>query len=196
MALSLLVFFTAGKAVLNTYYWGYALLPGTLFIFLSGIYLSNIHREKESQNSKLWLSFTITVLVASLVYFAANHLLMRQHTLEIIIGYFIGLAAIHTLGQVNQRSRIDNYLGKLSYPLFLSNYLGILIYDKWFETQPTMDIYSVVIYKLLLILPVSMAVYHLFENPAQKFRKRVQNSSIPRLNMIRLLVRSARGPNT
>lgn len=176
--LSLYVFYLAGVGRINTYFWGYSLLPGTLYLFLSGIYLYEVRKRPHDKLPRIILIAVSAVLFGLLLYFAHQGDLTRQHTFEIIVGFFIAIVAIHVLGPIKSESKLDDYLGRLSYPLFISHFLVLWLFNRWLVVSGVQwDPIKIAVYKMSFILLLTPLIYHGLDVPFQKIRKRMQSRS-------------------
>ncbi|MFP4155852.1 MAG: acyltransferase family protein [Halothiobacillaceae bacterium] len=89
MILSLCIFLLAQAGVLHTDHWGYRLLPGILFIFLSGALL-----RQDPADRFLWTVWSAFVLYAGYLLFLAEPVPYR---LEVTLGLVIGLPLVALL---------------------------------------------------------------------------------------------------
>ena len=111
---SLGVFALAAVGVLETALWGYYLLPGTLFLFLSG---SLLYEAREAFLRRT-LPLVAVFLVGTLVVAALRGKLGVPFTREIVAGYGFALLALTQLAHRPRRAW-DEWLGTLSFGVFL-----------------------------------------------------------------------------
>ncbi|MGE4132071.1 MAG: acyltransferase family protein [Bdellovibrionales bacterium] len=128
--ISLIVFTLAAFGVFHTYNWGYALLPGTLFIFCTGISLYELRIGLHTKINRAFLGFGLLTLGIILIPLLSKGLISVQHNQEVILGYLLAVVAIHFLGRLAHKSRLDSFLGDLSYPMFLGHFFGFLLVKK------------------------------------------------------------------
>jgi peptidoglycan/LPS O-acetylase OafA/YrhL len=121
---SLLVWFAAAYGVIDTDAWGYRLLPGTLFIFLLGSYIYDFRQP--SPRHPAVLSFML--MLVSAIAFRVSGKLDSPYSYEVLVGLFVGVPALFLLARC-KRSGWDDWLGNLSYGIFLCHFLVIWISD-------------------------------------------------------------------
>jgi peptidoglycan/LPS O-acetylase OafA/YrhL len=115
---SLAIWLLASAGAMNTDWWGYRLLPGTLFIFLAGSYLYD-DRRLHLRHPAVQLA---GVLAVAGVLLALTGRLTRPYTPEVLTGFLFGLPMLWALSEIS-RTRLDERLGNLSYGVFLSHFL-------------------------------------------------------------------------
>lgn len=121
---SLLVWFAAAWGVIDTDAWGYRLLPGTLFIFLLGSYIYDDRRPSPKHPAVL----VFLLIAASAVVLYASGKLRTPYTFEVVAGLLIGVPALFLLAEVARR-RWDDWLGNLSYGIFLCHFLVLSVFE-------------------------------------------------------------------
>jgi peptidoglycan/LPS O-acetylase OafA/YrhL len=125
LALSLGVSLSAYLGLIHTDWFGYRLLCGNLYIFLSGAWLYRMHHQKASP----------TPLLLVWVLILALFILTRQlgtwgtpFTFEVLLGYLLGLPALALLGQ-RPRKTWDDHLGQLAYGAFLGHFAVLWLFQ-------------------------------------------------------------------
>lgn len=115
---SLLIYAGAQLGFLQQDYYGYRLLPGVLWVFLSGALLAQPSRRHYAVLGVLWVAcciYTICLFYVSQPY--------KPHLMEVAVGYVLGVPLVHFLSRVSILSsgfqRFQRYAGACSYPLFL-----------------------------------------------------------------------------
>lgn len=115
--LSLLVFAGAQVELIQHEHYGYRLLPGVLWVFLSGVLLAQPSRRHYGVLAILWA--LCCVYTTSL--FVSNNTL--SFLFEVAFGYSMGLPMVYLLGRISVRSPfmqvLQRHSGAYSYPLFL-----------------------------------------------------------------------------
>lgn len=158
---SFFLFTLAYIGTLNTDWFGYRLLPGTFFVFVLGAFVSSSDR---SFLKLVWVVWG-TMLVGFSVLFFVPSLLALHFNMEVTLGSVIGIGAILYLKR-RPRSKWDDFLGNLSYGVFLSHYLFIFISDR-FGVDRT--------YLVPMGAITSSAItYSLVERPALRLRYRLR----------------------
>ncbi|WP_223456468.1 MULTISPECIES: acyltransferase family protein [unclassified Pseudomonas] len=160
-ALSVVVFMVACLGFINTDLYGYRLLPGVLFMFLCGSYLYKAQPKD--------LAIAAGTAVAAALMFAAimaGWIERRPFNAEVTAGIALGVPAVYLLTKLKYH-RIDEFLGNISYGVFLNHYvvmyflhaIGSVAYDG-----------AIVATVLALSLLLSGVSYYCVERPALKLR--------------------------
>ena len=110
--LSLSIYLAALGGLLNSDWYGYRLLPGTLQFFLLGAYIQQCHHQK---NERVHIVVALTVLVVMLTLFVLAHQgnLHKPYNLETLLGLAIGVVLLQALAN-RPRTRWDNLAGDIS----------------------------------------------------------------------------------
>ena len=122
---SLLVWGVAAFGFIHTDTWGYRLLPGTLFMFLAGSYVYD-DRCPSWRHPAVWL---LATLLAAAVALVATDKHTLPYNREVVGGLVVGIAALFGLVRL-PRSAWDDWLGNLSYGLFLCHFLVMWLFEK------------------------------------------------------------------
>lgn len=160
---SFLVFLAAYFGYINTGYFGYRLLPGTLFIFLIG--WSFYNDDSASKRFRRALFFASSAL---LVFACANRKFYElPYNKEVLAGLLIGVLAVGYLRRF-KFSRIDEFFGNLSYGVFLNHMLVMWLIQRFSGIK---DFDSAHITAMLLIsFVLAICTFFLVERPALKWR--------------------------
>ncbi len=163
---SFTIFLMAYLGIIDTNYFGYRLIFGTIFIFICGSLIyenSNIHTN---QTVKTTLFFSCILLV---VTFLCPNLIMPYNR-EVLTGLVLGITILTVLTKI-QRTNLDDVFGNLSYGLFLSHYLVILKFEdlgvKWNLKW--------ILLMLLLSIFISGIGFFCFEKPLINLRIKIRN---------------------
>jgi peptidoglycan/LPS O-acetylase OafA/YrhL len=167
LLLALGVQLAAAGGFVNADWFGYRLLPGALLFFLLGSWLFDHHRRGDEyrpmrMQRHLLLLFLVGVWGLLLAY---NGRWGVPYLAETAIGLLVGLVLLDRLA-LRRRRGWDEYLGHLSYGLFLGHFLII-----WaLPGRPE----GLVGHVLLLAAATALAaaVYGLVERPALQLRHR------------------------
>lgn len=120
--LSLFLFIPAYIGLINTDYFGYRMLSGTLFIFLLGSMLA--------QNERKLLS-VIYVLTAILFMLSITLKgLSQDFNKEVLSGIIIGIPVVAILFKLNLKNRYDRLAGDLSYGVYLNHLMFFYLFNK------------------------------------------------------------------
>lgn len=150
-------------------------LTGLLFIFLAGSFLYDVVSRSDRRTSRWIVVGTAVYLTALLVYLALAGRAGDAISLEVIVGFELGVVSTYVLAQVTKSSTLDYFLGNLSYPLFLIHSFAIWLFD-FFAGHYSLpvELRARVILQLGLALALSAATWLLFDSHVQRFRKTVQ----------------------
>ena len=121
---SLIVWLLAAFGAIDTDAWGYRMLPGTLFIFLVGSYIYDIRRLSVTHPAVLLLA----VMIVCAIVLSASGKIKLQYNFEVLFGLFVGVPVLFVLARF-ERNRWDDWLGNLSYGIFLCHFWVISILD-------------------------------------------------------------------
>ena len=134
---SVLVWLIAAFGVIDPDVWGYRLLPGTLFIFLSGSFIYD-YRTPTLRHPAVLLLFILAtcafalhrlgMLKAPLKLDVFGEPVIAYFTWEVLLGIFIGVPALFFLARL-ARKHWDDWMGNLSYGVFLCHFLAIRLFD-------------------------------------------------------------------
>ena len=176
---SSLIFLAAAAGWLHTDHWGYRLLPGVLFLFLTGAMLRAPrlrHRAPPDAAHLAWLPrhrpslLPVPLAVAGTAFLLARATgnLPTPYVREVLTGLLAGLALITLLERLPPRPW-DLRLGYLAYALFLAHFLPIFALDALGGPAPG------TLAHLLLVLACSLALaelgWRLIERPIDRLRK-------------------------
>jgi len=141
LILSLIIFILACFGILPTEAFGYRLLAGSLFIFLSGSILYDLRFAKERKTARNVLILTWTILlILSFILRVVGKLSVPLNG-PVIFGYLTLLPIIYFLSGVKKRPIWDDLLGNLSYGVFLNHYWLLWVLD-WLNFYPQPNIWQ------------------------------------------------------
>ena len=161
---SVIVFLTAYIGLINTDTYGYRLLLGTFFIFSVGAAFA----DRSWLGTKFpWIIWSCAVALFAIIH-VAPPLLALSYNKEVLLGLIIGIPALGLL-KSRQFSTLDEFLGNLSYGMFLNHFFCIWLIRFAFG----LEIIGVQHYFLLLVLSTAMALvsYYIIERPALRWRQ-------------------------
>jgi peptidoglycan/LPS O-acetylase OafA/YrhL len=169
-AASLLVFLAAFIGLLDTDLFGYRLLPGTLFMFLAGAAFAENHTSARRYLQGVFL--LTLVLLAVLALNPALH--QRPYNKEVLLGLALGLPMLAWLKN-RPFSRLDAWLGDLSYGVFLNHFIVIW----WLQTYHGVTRFGGLDVVILLVVSTaaSLVTYGLVERPALAWRHALRRSA-------------------
>lgn len=163
---SFAIFLLAYLGVINTDYFGYRLLPGTLFIFLCGSFLHGIQRGARATT----IIFTYVICVALFMAVRKTPSLQIRFNYEVLAGFLIGLPAVALLSKL-KFGALEELMGNLSYGVFLNHFFLILAFQ-----VAGLDTSKTTIIALLIASSIAMAglSYLLVERPVIRLRHKLR----------------------
>jgi peptidoglycan/LPS O-acetylase OafA/YrhL len=164
--LSLCVFKLSYFGVINTDFFGYRLLPGTLFIFLLGSFLY----ERKSTERIFFLIATYVISFVAFLWVLYDSTFMRPYNFEVLLGILIGLPIVAGLTQLPSR-KVDEVLGNISYGVFLNHFLLMWVFQAFgigFETT------GAVVALIATSIALGWLTYNLVEKPVLVVRRHLR----------------------
>jgi len=159
--LSTAIWCVAQVNMIDTDNWGYRFLPGTLFMFLSG---ALIHQRRHGLLAIVW-----TIALLTLVGEFCGFVAVRNFNVETSLAFAIGIPLVMALSLL-PRKAWDEFLGGLSYPLFLIHFPVIWLFRaEGLGLAPAND-YWMLGLLLGVALGASAAVHLVAERPLMKLR--------------------------
>lgn len=123
---SFFIFSLANLSVLNSDYFGYRFIVGTLFMFLIGVLLQRFISGRYSKLDIFNLVVSYLFLTVWYVYIVNLRGIYGVFTRETVLGLLVGVPLVFIILKFNRRKgRLNIFFGDLSYPLFLSHFLAI-----------------------------------------------------------------------
>ena len=166
LVISFVVYLLAFTGRINTDWFGYRLLPGTLFIFLLGSWLSDLHSRGRGAGLLAW---SVSLVAFGLALWGGRmDLLNAPFNRETLAGLALALPLLHLLAPRTRRDW-DDQVGDLSYGVFLSHFL---IYWMWPGAESGKAALAL---RLLAVLVVAWGLNRLIERPALNWRRRLRN---------------------
>lgn len=119
---SIILFLPAYLGIVNTDYFGYRMLTGTLFIFLLGSMMAGNERRS------LWIIYAVSAVM--LVLSVSLEGLSHEFNKEVLSGVLIGVPTVWLLFKVKIRNKWDSLAGDLSYGVYLNHLMFFYAYNK------------------------------------------------------------------
>lgn len=168
-AISIAIFTAAQVGLLNTDVFGYRLIVGVLFIFLTGTVV-----ECGSKSAKHAVIFgCIAMLIYVLVLWGSG--VRRSYDAEVALGYVIGVPLVAVLSKIKFSGRFNvaqRHAGNVSYGLFLFHFPLIWL-SEMFAVPSAFKVLFVIIFSVGL----AAVCHHYIELPFWKrFRSFVTRS--------------------
>ena len=171
---------------MNADTWAYRLLPGVLFVFLAGSYGFDANKGETRAKLKLGILYVAVIGLIGMMgaYSVKNGDPVATKwnlgkNYEVYLAFLIGVPLMVWLSK-KSRQDWDEYLGNLSYGLFLSHMLPIWGLAKVPMGDTTLD--QTVWYKPIVIVIAFLLAgvgYHLVEKPVLAFRRSFRQRKIP-----------------
>jgi len=168
---SLVVFALAMFELLHPDWYGYRLLPGVLFIFLTGTLLYQARTQRRA-------AIAVGVLYALVLAIAAGaqamHGLEADTTAECLSGYLLGVPIVFALSRFTPR-RWDDFLGFASYGTFLVHNLVMYVMqaEQIIPGLARRDAFMAVAIAISILL--GFAGYFVVERPVIALRRRLRS---------------------
>lgn len=172
---SILIFSFASYNLINEQTFGYFLLPGTLFIFLSGSLLYDyVHGDKAIWKYICGLYLYILIFFVTVIMSRDTISTMTNiSVIDVCTGYLLGLPLIFLLSLLKRR-KFDEFLGNISYGVFLSHFLIIWFFPHYGIFDPKNNIFLFLLCSILL----GLTGYYLVERPVVQWRRRIRKNAI------------------
>jgi peptidoglycan/LPS O-acetylase OafA/YrhL len=169
MALSIAVFLAAYAGRINSDWYGYRLLPGTLFIFITG---ALFHQKEGIYRICIKIIFLLSGALLLLAY-QTTSLYQLPYNKEVLLGILIGIPVIGVLKNI-QFSATDEFFGNLSYGVFLNHFIVLWMIDKFYVINDGN-------YRAMIIISIScffaFISYVFVEIPALTWRRRLRSAA-------------------
>ncbi len=175
------IFALATFEKINPLRWGYKLLPGTLFVFILGSIICDMRTDvtRRSRNIVGLVVGVVTVHLAALSFF--DKPISQPYAFESLIGLIVGTGCLLVLGEAKLKDRrLDNLLGKMSYPIFLSHVAVLYFFDYLHERGYLLLTSRGLVAVELTVSIVASVPLMLLDDRFQIHRKRVQVRSVSR----------------
>jgi peptidoglycan/LPS O-acetylase OafA/YrhL len=166
--LSFAIFALAVSGIINTVNFAYKLLPGTLFIFIVGIALSERTRASKALIGLLYAGCAALFATIATPWDGAYDPMTSK---AVLIGILFGTLAVSILRDLTTTD-FDELAGNISYGVFLNHYIFIwLIETQWGIDTFNMQLMAGVVMCSILL---SVATYTLVERPAIAWRRSIR----------------------
>jgi peptidoglycan/LPS O-acetylase OafA/YrhL len=177
---SILIFFLAQATIINPDWFGYRLLPGILFIFMSGSLIYEVSKSKQKiYNFLIHCRYVPLFIIWSCLIFwffilFYNSELAKPYLIEVSLGYVLGLPVVVFLSRL-KRNNLDDILGRLSFGVFLSHFLALwtLNFFRNGAINNECDTYTLIEVFALSVMLAIIGTYFV-EKPFFIIRKKIQ----------------------
>lgn len=161
---SLFIFLLAYMGIINTDWFGYRLLPGTLFVFLVGAVIA-----EKGKYSKIVAGIIVLISIILWMNIFTHSEYNLPYNKEVLLGIIIGIPMLFLTKNIKQ-SKIDKLLGNLSYGIYLNHFFIMYLMPE----TPKFLIQRVVYIGLSIVL--AYLSYKFFEAPIMQWRYRIRNN--------------------
>lgn len=162
---SVSIFLLSQFSVINPMVWGYTLLPGTLFYFLLG---SLLFDHSESENKKMvFIASGAGAVILMITLLTENFKVAANF--EMITALIVGPMLVFMTK--NFRHKFDDFLGNISYGLFLVHYIVIKITHHFYPNTDGFILLGVVTGVSVILATIG---YEIVEKPAVVFRRQLR----------------------
>lgn len=169
---SVLVFSFAQLGLLNTDIYGYRLLLGVLFIFLSGTVIEKPSVAGYAALIALWLALLLYGVILEV------NDIRRPYDFEVAMGYLVGFPLLVIMSKARLAGRwhtLQSHAGSMSYGIFVFHFPMIWIVEMY-DVPVAFRLLPVMLGSMLLAL----IFHHALERPMwRKFRKKLPEASAP-----------------
>ncbi|MEN9662999.1 MAG: hypothetical protein RL324_1948 [Verrucomicrobiota bacterium] len=151
--------------------WSYRFFPNELALFLLGVMAHKLYaRHRPHFERKDWLGWVL--LVAMVAYIVAWAHIPLGNDARKICFFLLTAASLPYVFALSKDNALDRFIANLSYPIYVSHYALMTIYDKKIGAYDTLwsqlGLYS-------MILLVSIALYLAIDWPMDRVRKRIKH---------------------
>lgn len=168
VGLSILTFGLAYLAFLPTDWFGYRLIPGTLYIFLLGSFMYSPGKHGKTLVTAIFIASICFAILT--IGFGFKRVPFNA---EVLIGISIGIPAIYTLSNF-RLGKFDELLGNISYGVFLNHFLLIWLFK-------TLDIslthYGAFFSLLSLSIILAWVSFQFIEKPCLAVRRNLRKQA-------------------
>lgn len=165
---SFCIFLAAYFGKINSDIFGYRLLLGTLFMFLVG--WSFFQNDSDSRKFRIIVFLSAGALL--LIAFFNKSLYQLPYNKEVLIGLMIGILAVSFIKNFSF-SNFDEFLGNLSYGVFLNHFIIIWLMQKFLAVK-VFDIWNITIL-LISSCVLAFGSFLYVERPALRWRHAIRN---------------------
>jgi len=173
LLMSLGLRFLLSRAGLDHNPWTYRFFPSELATFLTGSAAYRVYCMVQPRLSRhKWLARAITLLVWSVV--ACMGLLQIDASQKRVLALVLIASALPFLSEASRASRLDRFLGDLSYPIYICHWTVIRLVNRLLEPQPAMARIAATV---VIVFAVSIALKLCIDGPIESSRARLRSRS-------------------
>jgi len=131
-----------------------------LYPFFAGLLLSRISKPGHIKHAFLWTSLLLIVVLSIPKIGGSEHVWLNGlYDALVIIFVFPLIVFVGASGEVNGRysSKINKFLGDISYPLYITHYPFIYMFMSWVEKNHISSTESLPVALLVLVVTITLA---------------------------------------
>jgi len=153
--------------------WSYRFFPNEISTFLLGSLAYKFYEIKKTGGAID--DFSILALPTLLIFLIGFNFLPTEYQTKKIIFILVLVFTIGNIFNVTKNSKMDNFMGMLSYPIYVSHLfvLGYLLPKLHLPSPDGRFINTLLAYVLVTVF--SIALYFLIDKPADLFRHRFKS---------------------
>jgi peptidoglycan/LPS O-acetylase OafA/YrhL len=161
--------------------WAYKYLPGTLFVFIVGSVIFDLRSDKTNVSRNILVGIGTVSILHLIVLSTSDKDINQPYAFESLVGFAVGIMCLVLLGQSRPAHKgLDNFLGKMSYPLFLSHVVVLYFYDYMATSHGlVLTLRGSVALQMLTSIALSFPMM-MFDTKFQVLRKRMQTRTVKR----------------
>lgn len=153
--------------------WQFQFFPTELALFLMGVLSYHLYRSRKAFfSSSFGLYAAIALGAATVLYQFVPGFEVGGANMKKWAYYAILVFLVPGVFCLSKHSRVDRYLGDLSYPVYITHYsviwLWVIVRGSLLDTMPLSVLHMGM---LLLTLALSVALFHFVINPMERFRQ-------------------------
>jgi peptidoglycan/LPS O-acetylase OafA/YrhL len=161
--LSFGIYMAANLSYLHPDYFGYRLIPGVFFIFITGALL-----QKRFIRERNFLYLFYGVLLLCFGAFWLTQSFSPAYTRETLLGLLVGIPLIYFFATLKKRPPLSTLAGDYSYTLFLSHFFSLWILE-YFGLLPNNSFFYITLLTLCSLCLAYIGV-NLVQNHINKLR--------------------------
>ncbi len=140
--------------------------PAELCLFLIGYFSYFLFTRIKEYKRKYSLGLICWITLLAVLVFH-NEINEKLSLALLAFTMFLSMPFIFNLAK---DSRLDRFLGNISYPIYIVHFLIIAIFEEYFEEQYFEEEYA--LFMLLLVFSASIVIYYGVEAPIDRWRQR------------------------
>ncbi|MGI5827479.1 MAG: acyltransferase family protein [Patescibacteria group bacterium] len=147
LGLAFITFLLAAFGIIDTRLYGSRLLPTVLLFYITGEILYNLHIKRQISSNRLYLIISWVTAVIIFLFLKDQGKIQLAYNGPVLLGYIFLMPLSYLLISLSIRSKVDDFLGKVSYGVYLNHFLLLWVFDyfKFFPNSQSLKIASILI---------------------------------------------------